>query len=89
MNRRTENERFCVWQGRRSRLSGDSRCRLTPSKHKISRLNAKSFCVGALSFLLDDKSRYSFLMTLKCETENTDSSDHVTILLNEDTKPVE
>ena len=32
MNRRTENERFCVWQGRRSRPSEDGRWSLTPSR---------------------------------------------------------
>ena len=48
MNRRTENERFCVWQGRRSRPSEDGRWSLTPSRRRKRRLNAESFCVGAL-----------------------------------------
>ncbi|MBN2315728.1 MAG: hypothetical protein JXM79_17500 [Sedimentisphaerales bacterium] len=43
MNRRTEGERFRVWQGRRSRLSEDSRCSLTPSRRETSRMNAESF----------------------------------------------
>ena len=50
MNRSTENERFCDWQGRRSRPSEDGRWSLTPSRRRISRLNAESFCVGALRF---------------------------------------
>ena len=44
MNRSTENERFRLWQGRRSRPSEDGRCSLMPSRDEISRLNAESFC---------------------------------------------
>ena len=47
-DRRTESERFCLWQGRRSRPSEDGRWSLTPSRGKRSRSNANSFCVGAL-----------------------------------------
>ena len=43
MNRSTENTRFWVWQGMRSRLSEDSRCSLTLPRLKTSRLNAESF----------------------------------------------
>ena len=48
MNHRTENERFCGWQGRRSRLSEDSPWSLTPSRLRISRLNAESPRYGLL-----------------------------------------
>jgi len=51
MNRSTENERFCDWQGRRSRPSEDGRWSPTPSRRRISRLNAESFFVGALNNL--------------------------------------
>ena len=45
MNRRTESERFFVWQGRRSRRCEEHRrCSLTQSRGRISRLNAESFC---------------------------------------------
>ena len=47
-DRRTESERFYLWQGRRSRPSEDGRWSLTPSRGKISRSNADSFCLGAL-----------------------------------------
>ena len=52
MNRRTKNERFCVWQGlsgapawgTRSKPSEDGRWSLTPSRRRISRLNAELCC---------------------------------------------
>ena len=62
MNRRTENERFCVWQGRRSRPSEDGRWSLTPSRRRISRLNAESFCVGALNLVPALKSSEKVLL---------------------------
>ncbi len=79
MNRSTENERFWVWKERRpvrrslgeggSRLSGDSRYSLTPSRHKISRLNAESFCVGALC-LSNVKTERQALLPTKVEAIN-------------------